>query len=179
MCQKLYQIYACGHDKLICTTPCLNVLKSQSTTGVDHQDPVHRSDSQRQSIISSAIASEKETHVPAFRFVTSAEQVPSTISTPTTISPTPRSPASPSPSQHPQPRQCEKARDLRRSFRPCLACYVKPEYAALRQTWMDMYRREHPLGRSEDVAKWSGIERLVHMSEEEELRAWKRGRVAE
>ncbi|OAL54443.1 hypothetical protein IQ07DRAFT_664772 [Pyrenochaeta sp. DS3sAY3a] len=185
MCQTLYQIYACGHDKPICTTPCLNVLKSQATGGLEHQDSVHRSDSQRQNIASTAMASEQEqeheTHVPAFRFVTSAVSTSTSTtptSTPTIPTPTPRSPAPPSPSQ-PQPLPCEKPRDLSPSIRPCLACYVKPEYAALRQNWMDVYRREHPLGRSEEVGERSGVEELVRMSEKGELRAWKRGRVCE
>lgn len=115
--------------------------------------------------------------VPAFRLVP-----PSTPESSPPVSPA--SPLSPGPSvvdmparysapcpwpalsvmvQLPRPVFCKYyiPRYLTTSRYPCIECYGRPEWEALRARWMESYRLGHPLGRLGDVEVLSGVKGVL------------------
>lgn len=49
-------------------------------------------------------------------------------------------------------------RYLAQSRKPCLLCYMQPEWEEQRKAWVAAYRTDHPLAKPEDAQRLSGIE---------------------
>ncbi|KAH7398452.1 hypothetical protein BKA66DRAFT_437506 [Pyrenochaeta sp. MPI-SDFR-AT-0127] len=219
MCHKLLQVYACGHMKTICTTPCPHAIDTSRQIAASGNHP----DLSRSSSVASSITSKGRSHwqdltakshlqdqhspglpsplrvgtgleeqegpPPAFRFVPPGQRPllsppleyhhsrtvsltlsnfpPSESAFSVRVSPTlvtspsisfetdPQEPT-------PEPDFCAYyfPRYLPQSWRPCLQCYMQPEWENQRKAWMASYRMDHPAGKPEDVERLSGIEML-------------------
>ncbi|KAF1927857.1 uncharacterized protein M421DRAFT_5536 [Didymella exigua CBS 183.55] len=104
------------------------------------------------------------THVPAFRFI--PPSTPSPTSPVSPLSPSFASSAPPSrlPSPSPSPSSVAREQEVEPTFcsyfiprylmtskYPCIECYRKGEWEALRARWMENYRLGHPLDKVEDI----------------------------
>ncbi|CAO2654904.1 Nn.00g116370.m01.CDS01 [Neocucurbitaria sp. VM-36] len=217
MCHKLIQLYACGHSKTICRTPCPHAIDTarQVTHLNGNHDSVNLSRSS--SVISSIAPSMRRSdlhdlpsqlrsqaqHSPgqplplrmrslsrqpaqtpplAFHFVPPSQN-PLLSAPPGYAQPSPTSPTAPSPTstfsrnsntspsvnhfpeneEHVgEPDYCSYhfPRYLPQSRRPCLQCYVQPEWEDMPKAWMRMYKETHPYVKEEDVERLSGIAEL-------------------
>ncbi|PSN62053.1 hypothetical protein BS50DRAFT_592287 [Corynespora cassiicola Philippines] len=137
MCTKLLQVYACGHNKPICGTPCPHAL----STG---QPP-------SSSIPSTPRSSNSQTPAPP------PPPPPPPYST---------SNASTAGDSSPKPNFCALffAKRLPASRHPCLRCYLKPEWEPLKVRWVKDYLYSHPNTKPEDLERLSGIEGIAEQA---------------
>lgn len=142
MCQILIQVYACGHQKPICITPCFHACGNQPHSHSSRPGTPFSPDSPHSgSLLSRASTPRSHFHL------------------------RPLSPPDPPrwlillPSYDPATQYCPtySPHNTARSRYPCLQCYLLPEWAAYRNRFADKYCSDHPGTSFEDVGVLSGI----------------------
>ncbi|KAF2873736.1 hypothetical protein BDV95DRAFT_352422 [Massariosphaeria phaeospora] len=185
MCVILLQIYACGHDKEITTTPCPPAIASAyldwdpyietSTTTWFPPSPVSTQHQRSTSTTAGTRPVQRQQPlVNGFRHSTPSRgrgrpPIDAPLSVYTSLhSHPPTRPSSPgsttlsSRSATPNPHYCSTffRRYLPPSRYPCLACYMRPEWTWQRNRWINDYRIMHPGTRIADLPELAGVSQI-------------------